>query len=295
MAATPDTLHAPTLGNDGEPCPNCGAPLAADQRYCLQCGARRAEARLAFMEILGTPAETHGAAVPPPPQRLRPPAAGISPGTAAVGIGLAVLFLGVGVLVGRGGSNDTKTVAAPAPSVVTVGSGSGTATTAADTGAAFKSDWPAGKDGWTVELQALSKDSADPAKVAAAKQDAKGKGAADVGALDSDEYGSLTPNQYVVYSGVFKSKGEATKALGKLKKSFPKAKVVHVTAGGAGPVINSAKAKQDKKKLEQLQNLSGSDYSKQSRKLPKTLELPGKAPPKDNKQGGGGSGFQTIG
>jgi cell division septation protein DedD len=214
---------------------------------------------------------------------------------AAVGIGLAVLFLGVGVLVGRGGSNNAKTVAAPAPSVVTVGSGSGTSTTAADTGTAFKSDWPAGKDGWTVELQALSKGSNDPAKVAAAKQAATGQGATAVGALDSDEYGSLTPNQYVVYSGNFKSKAEATKALGKLKKSFPKAKVVHVSATGAGPVINSAKSKQDKQKLQQLQNLSGSDYSKQSRKLPKTLQLPGKAPPKDNKQGGGGSGFQTIG
>jgi hypothetical protein len=181
--------------------------------------------------------------------------------------------------------------------VVTVGAGAGgtSANAAADTGSDFKSDWPANKDGWTVELQALSKDSADPSKVTAAKSDATGKGAPEVGALDSDEYGSLTPNQYVIYSGVYKSKAEASKALGKVKKDFPKAKVVHVAAGGAGPVIDSAKAKADKQKLQQLQNLSGSDYSKQSRKLPKTLELPGKAPPKDNKEGGGGSGFQEIG
>ena len=113
MAATPDTLHAPTLGDHGEPCPRCGAPLAVDQRYCLECGARRAEARLAFMEILGAPAETQGGAVPPTSQRPRPPAAGISPGTAALGIGLAVLFLGVGVLVGRG--HRLRVVRAAAP------------------------------------------------------------------------------------------------------------------------------------------------------------------------------------
>jgi hypothetical protein len=294
MATTPETLHAPSLGEEGEACRRCGAALAADQRYCLECGERRADARLAFMDILG--ARGQGREGAPPPRRPRPAPSGISPGMAAVGVGLAVLFLGVGVLVGRGGGNDAKTVAAPAPSVVTVGSGGTSTNASTDTGSTdFKSDWPSGKDGWTVELQALSKDSADPSKVAAAKSDASGKGAADVGALDSDEYGSLTPNQYVVYSGVFKSKGEATKALGKLKKDFPKAKVVHVSASGAAPVINSAKAKADKQKLQQLQNLSGSDYSKQSRKLPKTLELPGKAPPKDNKQGGGGSGFQTIG
>ena len=29
------------LGEGGEPCATCGAPLAADQRYCLNCGQRR--------------------------------------------------------------------------------------------------------------------------------------------------------------------------------------------------------------------------------------------------------------
>ena len=39
-------FHAPPLGPAGEPCPACAAPLAADQRYCLECGARRGPARL---------------------------------------------------------------------------------------------------------------------------------------------------------------------------------------------------------------------------------------------------------
>ncbi len=38
---------------------------------------------------------------------------------------------------------------------------------------------------------------------------------------------------FVIYSGVYSSKSEATKALGALKKKFPTAKVIEVSAGGA--------------------------------------------------------------
>jgi phosphatidylinositol-3-phosphatase len=46
-------------------CQACGAPLAADQRWCLECGARRAEARIPFLEILA-PASVAGPAVAAP-------------------------------------------------------------------------------------------------------------------------------------------------------------------------------------------------------------------------------------
>jgi hypothetical protein len=292
MGTTLENLHAPTLGEHGEPCAVCGAPLAGDQRYCLECGARRADARVPFMDVLAPAAAAPEAVAPP---STRGPSE-ISPATAALGVALAVLFLGVGVLVGRSGGSGSKNAAAPAPSVVTVG-GPSTAGPAAgaNTAAAFKSDWPAGEDGWTVQLEALPKAGNDAAKVAEAKKAASGKGAPAVGALSSDDFGSLPKKQWIVYSGRFKPKGEADKALAKLRKSFPKAKVVRVAAGGGGPVVSGAAAKQSQKKLEQLQNLSGSDYSKQSRKLPKTLPIPGRAPPKDTKQGGGGSGFEAIG
>ncbi len=35
-------LDRPAFGPQGEPCANCGALLARDQRYCLECGTRRA-------------------------------------------------------------------------------------------------------------------------------------------------------------------------------------------------------------------------------------------------------------
>jgi hypothetical protein len=209
---------------------------------------------------------------------------------AAAGVALAVLFLGVGVLVGRAGSNDPQVAAKP--TVVRVDGGGtaagGTATQASAT--TVKSDWPAGKEGWTVQLQELPKD--DASTVAAAKTAAKDKGAPDVGLLDTDQFESLPPGNYVVYSGQFDSKAKASSALSKLKKDFPKAKLLHVAA--SAPTVNSAKSKADQQAVQQLENLSGSDYAKQSRKLPDTLAIPGKPPPKDNKEGGGGSGFETI-
>jgi hypothetical protein len=268
-------------------CATCDAPLADDQRYCLECGARRNGARLPFME---GPIKAAKAEPPPAPPPDRPLQA-ITPSMAAAGVALAVLFLGVGVLIGRSGSGAEQTAAKP--TIVRVGAGTGAATSGTAQQASsttVKGDWPAGKEGWTVQLQELPKD--DPSKISAAKQDAKDKGAPDVGLIDTDSFESLPPGNYIVYSGQFDSKDKATAALSKLKKDFPKAKVIHV--GVSAPAIGGAKAQADKQAVQNLDNLSGSDYAKQSRKLPDTLALPGKPPPKDNKQGGGGTGFETI-
>jgi hypothetical protein len=305
--ATREPVHMPMLGEHGEPCARCGSALADDQRYCLECGLRRADARVAFMDVLGAPgvaargAPPVGPTVPVAPAALasRPAGQAITPGMAAVGVGLAVLFLGVGVLVGRSGDN-SGSGKAQAPQVVTVG---GAAPAAASTASAakFTSDWPDGQTGFTIQLQTLPKSGTDVAAVTAAKAAATGKGAKDVGALDSDSFPSLSGGNYVVYSGVFKTKALATKALKSLRAKFPGAKVVQVSAGGgsadsgSGVVKADASTKAAQKQLDALKNLSGADYSKKAAKLPNKIAIPGKAPAKDNKQGGGGSGFQTIG
>ena len=55
-----------------ESCPNCGARMAADQRYCLNCGHRRGEPRLpfmdavVFMESMSAPGGAGGAPLPRP-------------------------------------------------------------------------------------------------------------------------------------------------------------------------------------------------------------------------------------
>lgn len=116
----------------GDQCANCGAPLAVDQRYCLQCGQRRGDPRLPFMDAVVLMDAVQRSQHPPPPL---PPAkksrGGISPNAALItGIGVLLLALGLGVLIGRSGNNSTTASAPATPQVITVneggrGSGSG--------------------------------------------------------------------------------------------------------------------------------------------------------------------------
>ncbi len=68
--ATTEQSHAEELAQQGEPCPTCGNPMAADQRYCLNCGVRRGDSRVDFDELVGGSA---GGVAPPPvgPAALR--------------------------------------------------------------------------------------------------------------------------------------------------------------------------------------------------------------------------------
>jgi hypothetical protein len=297
--ATQEVIHAPEVGEHGEPCSVCGAPLAGDQRYCLNCGERRADARIPFMDILRSvgaappPAEPAAPPAPPPPERggfsLTPVAAGIF-------VICLVLVAGLGFLIGRDGQKQPKPVAQKAPVVnVTAGTGGGQAAQAS-----FTEDWPQGQDGWTVQLQVLPKSSTQPAQVATAKTDATSKGATQVGALDSDQHSSLDPGNYVIYSGVYKSKKEAAAAMKSLTANFPDAQVVQVSASGSGSGSSANPASDSQShatnpKLKQLQNSSGKDYAKKSAKLPPKIDTGGKPPPKDNKPAGGGdSGNATV-
>jgi F0F1-type ATP synthase membrane subunit c/vacuolar-type H+-ATPase subunit K len=127
--ATQD-VHAPTLGAQGEPCATCGSPLAADQRYCLECGTRRTDARLAFRDILSGQAPPPGAAPAGSPAPSDPPPARAGLAFLA-GLLCLLVALGVGVLIGRSGDK-TPTAAAPPPAqVITVSGAAPAATTPA--------------------------------------------------------------------------------------------------------------------------------------------------------------------
>jgi hypothetical protein len=118
----------PAIGaTAGDACPTCGAQMAIDQRYCLNCGHRRGEPRLPFMDAvtfmsaINQPPQEAAAAPPPPPQK-----SGISPSTTLIaGIATLVLAVGVGVLIGRSGNNESAPVANQKPTVIRVGEGSG--------------------------------------------------------------------------------------------------------------------------------------------------------------------------
>ncbi len=180
-----------------------------------------------------------GASASPP---ARPPDSAIAPGpddrargnalTVIAGVGVLLLAMGVGVLIGRS-SASTKT---PAPQVITVGS-VGSASTGSSSGsepstASFRSDWPSGTPGYTVQLQTLPQSSTQVSAVEAAKTAASAKGAKSVGALESEEFSSLGGTNYVIYSGVYHKRPEAQNALQGLKKSFPGATVIKVSNGG---------------------------------------------------------------
>jgi hypothetical protein len=271
-------------------CDECGAPLADDQRYCLNCGtrARSAGPRFGALPAYG-PASERESPTGPPRWTERP----LTTGAAAAGLGVLALVLIAGVLIGGAGGDDSKVVASSPPQVITV-AGAGAATPAAEQ--SFTSDWTEGETGYTIELQTLPNDS-PVADVEAAKKAASDKGAPEVGALSSDDFSSLDSGNYVIYSGVFAKRGAAARALKKLKNDFPDARIVKVdngNAGGGGGATRKEKTV-DKKELKNLEKLSPQEYQKKSKKLPDKLKLPGKAPPKDNKKPGGGGGGETIG
>ncbi|HSR94721.1 MAG TPA: hypothetical protein VLK56_07620 [Solirubrobacterales bacterium] len=114
----------------GDQCASCGALLAADQRYCLECGQRRGDPRLPFMDavVLMDAVQRPAQAPPPPPKKKR---TGISPNAALIaGVGTLLLALGIGVLIGRSGHQEVAQTAA-APQIIKVGGGSGESATPA--------------------------------------------------------------------------------------------------------------------------------------------------------------------
>jgi hypothetical protein len=225
----------------------------------------------------------------------------ITPVALSAGLGIFVAALLLGILIGNRGDSGKQVAAAP--QVIRVSAPAAAAAPATQP-ASFTSDWPSGKDGYTVQLQTLAKDSNQPDQVTQAKSAAQSKGAKGVGALDSDNFASLNSGSYVIYAGVYTTRKQAARALKALKGAFPGAKVVKVSASGgslaskgdAGALSGKKKAATvGKQQLQQLQHVSPGQYSNKSKKLPDTTKLPGKAPPKDKKKPGAGGGGQTIG
>lgn len=242
MAATQQPPQAPT-GSEGGSCPECGAPMAVDQRYCLNCGNRRGPPRVAVAEQAGErPAEAAAPAEPAGDGRPND----VSPLGAVLGVALLGGMLLIGVLIGRGDTSNDQ----PPAQTIQVGANGATTTTTATTpqgsdssaGGAVTSDWPPGTNGFTVQLSTLPKDGTSADAVDAAVSDAEANGATGVGVLDSDLYPSLPAGNYVIYSGVFDAKDGASKSLDDLKSSFPTAQVVEVSGSGANGGTGSGAA-----------------------------------------------------
>lgn len=123
-AEPPPTQVRPSRVQSGDACGSCGAGLATDQRYCLECGQRHGDPRLPFMDAVVL-MEAAKRPPPAPPQPSKKRRRGISPNTALIaGVGTLLLALGIGVLIGRSGHQEIAQAPA-APQIIKVGGGEG--------------------------------------------------------------------------------------------------------------------------------------------------------------------------
>jgi hypothetical protein len=108
-----DDATTANLEKEGAPCGECGKPLTAGQRYCLNCGHRRGEPRVEFEQHLFSREEgatANGARTAPAaaPRQWSP--------LAAVGvIALLAIMLLVGVLIGMEDDDGEQTATGTAP------------------------------------------------------------------------------------------------------------------------------------------------------------------------------------
>jgi hypothetical protein len=85
-------------------CRNCGAALAPDQRYCVECGERRGGPRFTVAQPAAAAGESAGPAAKRP-HRLT----ASSWLTLIAGVATLLLALGVGVLIGKANNPASKT------------------------------------------------------------------------------------------------------------------------------------------------------------------------------------------
>jgi hypothetical protein len=124
-----------------EGCQACGAAMASDQRYCVECGERRGSARVPVRD------EQAPRSQEAPSARQAPRRASMSVNSTLIaGIGTLLLAMGVGVLIGRSG-NSTSAKSPPAQVVTVAGAGAAATST---TAASSESATPATKSGSTA-------------------------------------------------------------------------------------------------------------------------------------------------
>jgi hypothetical protein len=186
-------------------CPRCGGELTSEQEWCLNCGA----------DVSSTIAA---------PPSSRGPVALVA---LLLAIAAVALILALVELAGDAEQVSQQPAATPAPTAAapTATPESTTIPPATDngTGTPEIADWPAGKDAWTVVLESSA---TRPAAETRANELAQ-QGIA-IGILDSDDYGSLEPGRFVVFSGQYDSQRAADQALKDVSGQVEGAYVRHV-------------------------------------------------------------------
>jgi hypothetical protein len=186
------------MSSEGSSCPRCGAPLAARQEYCLECGLRQnGPARLGPL-----PTETRA---------LRLRIAGLA-AVASVGAVVAIAVV----------ADDTG-----AQQIRTATGGSVTVPTRALAPKSRLAIWPSGRSGWTIVLVSTPKARGEDEAVAIAQQ-ARLKGLSGVGVLDSSQFASLQPGYWMTFAGRYQSEADATGSLRRARAAVKGARVQRI-------------------------------------------------------------------
>jgi hypothetical protein len=197
-------------------CPRCDAPLSAEQEWCLNCGAavgtRIAEPRgwRASVAVVGVLLALALIAVVLAIAELSRDAEGVeevpvnaTPTPAASAVPSVTPSPAPGE---EGGATPSP---APTPSTTP----SATPGTGGASPSAGLTQWPEGRTAYTIVLNS-SGTREDAERLAG---EVAAKGVPDVGVIDSDDFESLGPDSFVVFSGVYENEAEAQQALAKIR------------------------------------------------------------------------------
>jgi hypothetical protein len=172
-ARTTELGAAPLTRSTRAQCAACGAALASDQRYCVECGQRLGSARLPFMD---DPARHLGQPAAPTLGKARMSVNS----TLIAGVGTLLLAMGIGILIGRSSPGSSSKSAGPVQVLTVPGAGAASAGTASEAaGSSSGSSAPSGGSSSAKSAKASSKPSKPklpPPKVVTVGSPGKGPG-----------------------------------------------------------------------------------------------------------------------
>jgi len=201
-------------------CPRCGAPHEPGQEYCLECGYRLRPASGLIGRLSGAWQARFGWY---PGDWFWRVLLGLV--IAIAGATAAIVLTDAGaenkpIVATEGGpvhipTTAPETATVTLPSVSTAGPPSTPSTPPPPTTTApapgSLTSWPAGQSGFTVVLESIPSSSGRSLALARARA-ASRAGLPQVGVLDSGRYSSLHPGYFVVFSGIYTSRGQAESA-----------------------------------------------------------------------------------
>jgi hypothetical protein len=217
-------MSRPPVPPEGPVCPRCGTPSRSGQEYCLECGERLRPAGGMFGRLAAAWQQRLGWY---PGDWIWPVLLFLLLAVAGATAAIVLSDAGAGnstIVATQSGAPHSPTAAPPTTTVAlpTVPSGTPTgapatptspppATTTAPRPGSLTA-WPTGQSGYTVVLESIPGGSGGRDLALARARSASRSGLPQVGFLDSSGYSSLHPGYYVVFSGIYSSRGEADRA-----------------------------------------------------------------------------------